>query len=162
MGIEGDRRQGRTAHAATGLSRALGAALSPAARRRGFAAATMLAEWRLVVGPALAARCQPTLLEARGGVLHLQAGGAAALEIQHATPQLIERVNTYFGFRAVRRVRLVQVPLPPAPVPVPAPAERRLAPEEEAALRRAVAEVVDGTLQDALLRLGQSLAATRR
>jgi hypothetical protein len=155
-------RQARTAHAASGLSRALSAVLDPAARRRGFAAASLLADWRLIVGPTLAARCQPVQLESRGGVLHLQSSSAAALEIQHAAPQVVERINTYFGFRAVRRLKLVQAPLPPAPAPPAPPQERPLAPAEQEALQAAVAEVPDGPLQEALLGLGRSLLAVRR
>lgn len=162
MAGPGTTRQGRTAHAAGGLARVLGAVLDPAARRRGFAAAALLADWRLIVGPVLAARCQPTCLEARGGVLHLQASSSAALELQHAAPQLIERVNIYLGFRAVRRLKLIQAPLPPAPGLPAAPPERPLDAEERSALERAVAGVADEELRAALLALGQSLHTTRR
>jgi len=151
---------GSTRHAADGLSRALGAVLDPAARRRGFAAAALLSDWSLVVGAALASRCQPVMLEAHGGVLHLYANGAAALEIQHAAPQLVERVNTYLGFRAVRRLRLVQSPLPPQPRPAEEPPLRLLAPDEVASLDQNVIAVPDPELRAALLSLGQILLAT--
>ena len=81
--------------------------------------------------------------------------------IQHAAPQVVERINTYFGFR-VRRLKLVQAPLPPAPAPPAPPQERPLAPAEQEALQAAVAEVEDGPLQEALLGLGRSLLAVRR
>lgn len=155
-------RQGGGAHAGLSLARALGAALDPAARRRGFAASTLLADWGLVVGPGLAARCQPVLLEGRGGVLHLHASGGAALEIQHAAPQLMDRVNTYFGFVAVRRLRLVQAPLAPARRPPEPPPVRVLAPEEEALVGRSVAGVDDPDLRAALLGLGRTLRGTTR
>lgn len=155
------QRQERTAHATHGLTRALATVLTPVARRRGFAAATLLAEWRLVVGPSLASRCQPVQLESRGGVLHLQASSAAALEIQHAVPQIIERVNTYFGFTAVRRLRLVQVPLRLQP-PAPEPTLRPLSPSEHAAIEEALGEVAEGPLRAALHGLGHSLRAVRR
>ena len=161
MAVPDRARQGRTAHAASGLTRALGLVLDPAARRRGFTAATLLADWRLIVGPVLAMRCQPTALEARGGVLHLQASSSAALEIQHAATQLIERVNTYFGYRAVRRMKLTQAPLPPLPAPPAPPRQRTLAPHEAAELRDTVAAVGDEPLQAALLALGHSLRSTR-
>lgn len=161
MAIKGGSRQARTAHAASSLSRALGAVLSPAGRRRGFAAASVLAEWRLIVGDALAARCQPVMLEARGGVLHLQASSAAALEIQHVAPQILERVNTYVGFRVARRLRLTQAPLPPPP-PLPAlPASRALSEAEQGQLEAVVAGIVDAPLRQALLGLGQVLRGRR-
>lgn len=153
---------GPARHAADGLDRALRIVLDPAARRRGFAAASLLSDWRLIVGAALASRCQPVMLEARGGILHLYAGGAAALEIQHAAPQLVERVNTYLGWRAVRRLRLVQSPLPPKPRPPEDLPLRPLAPDELASVDRNVVAVEDPDLKAALLSLGQILLATRR
>ena len=82
--------------------------------------------------------------------------------MQHAAPQVVERINTYFGFRAVRRLKLVQAPLPPAPAPPAPPQERPLAPAEQEELQAAVAEVDDRPLQEALLGLGRSLLAVRR
>ena len=57
---------------------------------------------------ALLAAAQASLLEA----------GAAAIEVQHASPQLIERINTYFGHRAIRQLRLLQLHLPPVAAPM--------------------------------------------
>lgn len=164
MAQGGGSRQGHVRHASGGLARAVSKILDPAARKRGFAAASLLADWADIVGPALARRCQPAALQAargaRGGVLVLHATGAAALEVQHALPQLIERINGHFGFKTVRQVRLVQAPLPPRPTMV-APAIRQLDPVEEAELERAVAPVADEELRTALSRLGRSIKARR-
>ena len=148
------------------MARLLGRILDPAARRRGFAEASLLADWATIVGPAMARRCQPVRVEhapgRRGaGVLLLQASGAAALEIQHAAPQLIERINGYFGHRAVRQLRLVQMPLPAVPPPPP-PRLRAVSAPEEAALAEGVAEVADAALREALLALGRTVRAARR
>lgn len=166
--MQGDTtgRQGRTRHASAALARALRLTLDPCARRRGFAAATLFAEWSLIVGPVLARRCQPARLEpgrsARsiGGTLVLHAGGGAALELQHAMPQLIERINAHYGFKAVRQVRLVQAPLPPAPAPE-RPLGRALASDEEVDVQAAVAAVTEAGLRGALAGLGRAIRATR-
>jgi hypothetical protein len=139
--------------------------LGPAARAHGFAESSILSDWSTVVGPALAARCQPltvrfergrqrTAREAGGGTLVLQASGAAALELQHASQQIIERVNRYFGFPAIRHLRFVAMAVPPRPVAYRRPA-RRLEPAEEQELSRAVEAVADPDLQAALLSLGR-------
>ena len=90
--------------------------LEPAARRRGLAEAKLLTEWPTIVGPALATRCHPIRLSSRsdrpGGMLVLHVAGAAALELQHSEPQILERINGYFGYGAVGRLRLIQAPLP--------------------------------------------------
>ena len=137
VGEDGDGRQEVAAdqeHAtraerssrAVRLPRLLGGILDPAARRRGFAEASLLADWATIVGPVLARRCQPVRIDhppgrRQGGTLLLQAGGGVALELQHAAPQLLERINTYFGHRVVRQLRLLQMPLPPRRAPSPPP-----------------------------------------
>lgn len=139
--------------------------LDPAARRRGFAEASLLADWQTIAGPALARRCQPLRIEhapgrRSGGTLLLQVGGGVALEIQHQAPQLVERVNTYFGHRAIRQIRLLQMPLPP-PAPPPPPARPPLSPQAEASLAAGVSGVADEGLRSALLGLGRAVRATR-
>lgn len=141
----------------------LGAVLPPAARRRGLAEATILAEWATIVGPELAARCTPLALRqpagGRGGaVLELAAGASAALELQHTAPQLIERVNTHLGFRAVARLRLLRRAAVPSPAPLePAEADPAAEAELAAALADATAELPEGELRAALHALGRTL-----
>jgi hypothetical protein len=146
------------------LSRLLNRLLAPAARRRGFAAVEVLEQWPQIVGQHLARRCHPVRLDFRrgsttAGTLVLQAGGGAALELQHCAPQIIERVNDYFGFPAVGRLRLVQSPLHPAPRPPAPPPLRPLSPAEQAALAEEVAVVGDAGLGAALEALGRSIKA---
>ena len=158
-------RQGRSGQAGRQVARLLGAILDPAARRRGFAEASLLAEWASIVGPVLARRCQPVRIDhppgkRQAGTLLLQAGSGIAIELQHGAPQLIERINTYFGYRAVRQLRLLQMPLPPASAPSPPPT-RPLRAEDEATLAAGVAAVDDSGLREALLALGRSMGRTR-
>ena len=142
----------------------LGRVLGPPARRRGLAEATLLTDWPAVVGPGLAARSQPVKLtgdpNARGGAtLVLHCAGAAALEVQHAELQLLERINDHFGYPAVARLRLIQAP-PKRPVkhrrarPV-----RDLTPDDLDAIRVAVEPLADPGLREALGRLGRTLKA---
>ena len=162
--IENSRRL----HATSAIGRLLSDLLSPAARRRGFAQAAVLAEWDRIVGPMLAARCQPVRLAfERGrtthGVLFLRARGGAALELQHATLQICERVNDYMGYPAVARVHLMQVPLP-RPTPLPRPAPRAPCPTRSSTRgwRRNWRGVEDPDLRAVLHRLGRAVAGTRR
>jgi hypothetical protein len=146
------------------LGRLLRHALDPAARRRGFAEAGVLAAWAAIVGPDLADRCRPIKLTfprgRQSGVLHLQVGGAAALELQHCAPLVIERINIYFGYPAVAELRLLQAPLPP-PAPPPAPRRGRgRAAEEIDAVARASEVITDMELREALARLGRTVKAT--
>jgi hypothetical protein len=148
------------------VARLLGGILDPAARRRGFAQASLLADWATIAGPSLARRCQPLRVDyppgrRTGGTLLLQVGGSAALEIQHAAPQLVERVNAYFGHRAVRQLRLLQMPFV-VTAPAPPPQPRTLAPAEEAALAARVGAIGDDALRTALLALGRTVSGSGR
>jgi hypothetical protein len=156
---EPPRRRGR----AVQVSRLLTALLSPAARARGFAEATILADWGSVVGPGLARRCRPVAVRfvrgsKGGGTLLLETSGPAALELQHAAPQIIERVNTFFGFPAVRALRFVPVQGWTPPARPRARAARPLGPERELELETSVAVIADPALRDVLVRLGRSIA----
>jgi hypothetical protein len=135
--------------------------LEPAARRRGLAEAKLLTEWPTIVGPGLAARCHPIRLtqrtDAPGAVLVLHVGGAAALELQHSEPQILERINDFFGFDAVARLRLIQAPLPrTSPRPAP-PVSRGVSAAEEIEIAQAVRDVRDAGLRTALQGLGRTL-----
>jgi hypothetical protein len=141
----------------------LGQLLDPAARRRGLAEVRLLTDWSLVVGPQLSARCQPIRLTAArdgtGGVLTIHVGGASALELQHSAPQLIERINDFFGYPAVDRLRLIQAP-PARPVKQRGPRPvRPLAADELSALTALVEPVRPPALRAALAELGRTVAA---
>lgn len=88
----------------------------PLGRRRGLADARLMAEWAAVVGPQLAAESLPERLVRRrdgaGGTLTIRVDGPMALELQHLAPLVIERLNAYFGYRAIERIVLRQAPVP--------------------------------------------------
>jgi hypothetical protein len=144
------------------VARLLTSILDPAARARGFTEASLLAEWGSIVGPGLAGRCQPIAVRFErgrrgGGVLLLEAGSGAALELQHAAPQLIERVNRYFGTTAIRSLRFVPRPLwapPRRPAVIADPPLDQVA---RAALEETVRPVADAGLKSALTRLGDAV-----
>ena len=96
----------------------------PAFEKYGFPAAALLTDWSAIAGPALASYTAPERLKwprqpeapeaSRGqpaATLVLRVEGPRAIELQHRLPQLIERVNSYFGFRAVAQIRIYQAPL---------------------------------------------------
>jgi hypothetical protein len=130
--------------------------------RRGLADGTIVRDWRVIAGEILAARSEPQRIiypgkAKSGGTLHLRvADGAMATEIQHLEPILLERINTYFGFSAIVKLKIIQAPLmkPPA---VAKPRLRPLKAAEELALHRRLADVDDSQLHDALGGLGRAI-----
>ena len=148
---EGERRQG---------FRAVGGAVSKLAapiisKRGGGVLVRLKAHWATIIGNDWASLSWPSAL-GRDGVLKLRTAPAAALELQHRAPLLIERINLFFGRPVVNRLILVQGPLP-ADSPPTGPGPRPLAPNEVEKLDAQLAEIADPELRAALARLGKVL-----
>lgn len=82
-------------------------------RRFGFVDSAVVARWPEIVGPDYARHSTPESLsfphgKRSGGTLNLSASGSHALMIQHVAPQIIERVNRFFGYDAVARIAIRQ------------------------------------------------------
>ena len=129
------------------------ALVRPAFRSRTAATAQVLADWELIVGPAIAAVSTPRKLFS--GTLAIACSGPMAMELQHLSGELIARINSHLGRVTVTRLRFTQ----DHPVPTTLPKPR---PRAFAAARLAVAGVTDPELHDALERLGQSVLARRQ
>ncbi len=114
-------------------------------RRRSPAGALLMSEWGSVVGPRLAIETSPKRLV--GGTLTIACSGAMAMELQHLSAAVIERINAHAGHRLVERLRFVQEPV----MAVVAPVRRRM----EAPVP--LAELPPGELNDALARLRAAL-----
>lgn len=82
-------------------------------RRFGFVQASVVTRWPEIVGPRHADVCMPESIrfppgEKSDGILQLVVLPAHAPLIQHVIPEIVERVNRFFGYRAVARVKLRQ------------------------------------------------------
>ena len=136
---------------------------APILKKRGGGALVRLkADWPAIAGPEWARAAWPFAL-GRDGVLKLRTAPAAALELQHRAPLLIERINLYLGRPAVARLALVQGGFPQTPGPAAASAS--LAPaagDTPGALDRQLGDIVDPGLRAALARLGRAVADARR
>jgi len=140
---------------------------TPLYRKRGFAEARILSDWPVIVGERFAAVTLPEKLTfprggagggKRDGLLQVRVGAPLATELQHLEPQIIERINGYFGYNAVARLKLVQGPVtPPSPPPVEPPSQADAATER--AMNEMTAEVADTGLREALTDLGCAVAA---
>jgi hypothetical protein len=98
----------------------------------GFSAATLITDWARIAGAELAGYTVPDKIkwprggetvamdddesERRGATLILRVDPARALDVEYRTRQIMDRINSYFGYRAVETIRLVQAPLPPPPL----------------------------------------------
>lgn len=97
------------------LASLIGRITSPAMKRRGFRDVQIMDHWPAIVGAHLAQLTLPERLVRRGPnemVLLIRVDGAMALEIQHLAPQIIERVNQYYGHGTITRLQIIQGPVP--------------------------------------------------
>jgi hypothetical protein len=140
--------------------------LGPTLAAQGFAASDIITAWTDIVGERLAAHTEPLRIAWPRGVrderrepatLVVRVTGAFALELQHAAPIVVERVNTYFGWRCIGRLSLRQGPVrrPAAPRQAAAPPD----PAQAAFVRQRVVGIGDESLRDALVRLGDAVLA---
>lgn len=103
-------------------------------RKFGFVQSAVVRRWSEIVGERYAGVSSPESIrfprgERANGVLSLVVQGAHAPMMQHIAPEIMERVNRFFGYPAVARVAIrqgevVRPPRPAAPrEPQPVPAE---------------------------------------
>ncbi|MBB5731062.1 hypothetical protein FHS61_000055 [Altererythrobacter atlanticus] len=87
-------------------------------RRFGFVQSSVVTRWPEIVGERHARVCSPESIrfppgEKSEGILQLVVLPAHAPLIQHVIPEIIERVNRFFGYKAVARVKMRQGPVQP-------------------------------------------------
>lgn len=88
----------------------------------GFSTATLLTDWARIVGADLARDTAPERLKwprgtvsdetgTGGATLVLRVDPARALDVSYKERQIMERINTYFGYRAIEALRIIQAPI---------------------------------------------------
>jgi len=130
--------------------------------RQGFASAELITRWTEIVGAEIAAHSEPVKIqwprpaageERQPGTLVLRVDGPAAIEIQHLTNVICERVNRFLGWRGIERVALRQAPLRRGARKV----ARGSDPVATAQLAASLPDIADEALRQALARLGAAI-----
>lgn len=132
----------------------------PTFRRHSPAAAQIMADWPIIVGPKVASMTTPRKLDR--GTLTIGCAGSVAMDLHYVGVELIKRINTHLGGQPVHSLRFTQAGMPPRP-----PAAPRPPPEAVEEAEAAVAGLPPGELRDALASLGRvvlgrALHSTRR
>ena len=145
------------------LSVLLGDVFSDAYAKQGFAARELVTRWADIAGPDIAKYCEPLKMQwprpvegqpQEPATLVLRVEGPMALEIQHTSDVILQRVNRFFGWSAVGRLALRQAPLArrtrfePPPPPDP---------KSVATVAETLSAIEDDDLRAALARLGAAI-----
>jgi hypothetical protein len=145
------------------LSVLLSDVFSDAYARQGFAARELVTRWAEIAGPEVAAHSEPLKIQwprpvegqaQEPATLVLRVEGPMALEIQHASDVILERVNRFFGWSAVGRLALRQAPLSRRDRAAPSRAPDATS---VAKVEQTLTAVEDEELRAALARLGASI-----
>jgi hypothetical protein len=133
--------------------------------KQGFASVELVTRWPEIVGAEIAAHSQPEKIQwprspqrndaPEPGTLLLRVEGPTAVEIQHLSGVILQRVNQFFGWQAVGSLRMRQAPLSRA-----SEHRRPAAPDPAATARIAASltDIKDENLRGALARLGAAVA----
>lgn len=152
-------RSERLARGLLTLSRLTDRLTRAALGKRGFTDAAVVARWPEIVGTDLAAFACPMQVKYPRGrndaatlVLRVSSSAAAAM-LQLKTPQILARVNGFFGYAAVARLEASHGPLPPRQAKAAATPD----PVPSAEVEAATAQVASEDLRNALRKLGAHL-----
>jgi hypothetical protein len=132
-------------------------------RRFGFIQSSVVSRWPEIVGARHARVCSPESIrfppgEKSEGILQLVVVAAHAPMIQHVIPEIVARVNRFFGYNAVARVKIRQgdVKAPPATQARTAPPSLKPVPFE---LGESLRDIGDPELRAVLESLARSIDA---
>ena len=143
----------------------VGRCLSRTLARQGFASTELVTRWHEIVGEEIAAHAEPARIQwprgnhqdAEPATLVLRVEGPVAIEIQHLSGVILERINRFFGWRAIGRIALRQAPIVRRTRAKPTAAPT---PDAIAQVAASLTHIVDEDLRHALARLGAAIKRT--
>ncbi len=147
---------------ARAVSELLPAIHGAAFKRFGFVQSALVTRWPEIVGARWAAASNPESLrfppgKKADGVLTIVVRGAHAPMMQHIAPEIVERVNRFFGYAAVARLTIRQGEVA-KPMPRTAPPSLKPAPPE---IGEGLKVIGDPELRAVLESLAAGVHATR-
>lgn len=153
--------------------------VDPLLRKRAGLKGALIAQWAQIVGDELATHCLPVQVRWKKpsrnaitdetqedpAVLVISASGIWALRVQHMTGEIIDRINVFFGYRAIDRIVIEQRMV--ARPTIGARTRRRSAPVNVSDAERRdidglVDRVSDPALRETLRQLGLAVKGDKR
>lgn len=132
----------------------------------------MVSQWAHIAGPDIASKATPVELKFqrkaekdKGGspqaVLHLAVMPAFALEFSYQKGLLVERLNMFFGYPAIKDIKIIQNSNVMDNKQVTKAKTKPLTLQQQQQIDEATAGIEDNDLQTALKNLGKAIASRR-
>ena len=140
--------------------------LGPVLGKKGFIQADILSHWEDILGKELSRGVIPDSVSFSkssdgGAVLRVKAfSGAYAVEFNACKEQILEKINSYFGYAAVADIRLTQGSF--APVMPTTPFFSSPSPQKQTEIKTLTAEITDENLRKATTELGLLLDDSKK
>jgi hypothetical protein len=150
---------------AKSLQDLLPSVLGPVLAEHGVATSQLVTHWQDIVGQEFGALTRPLRLnwlrqadggkpdQKTGATLILLVESAFALDVQHAIPLILERINAFYGFQAVVKIKLRQ-----GQVKINKAIKNQILNNKEAP---EISGINEAPLRNALQKLGKAIACTQ-
>ena len=81
--------------------------------KRGFAQNYIIENWDYIVGSSFVEKSIPIKLQIEkiGGYIVIACDGSTALEIEYLKEDIIEKINSYYGFQAINKIKFQNLPV---------------------------------------------------
>ncbi|MDJ0613699.1 MAG: DciA family protein, partial [Rhizobiaceae bacterium] len=150
-------RQGR----AQSITEVLGNVLEPVLARKTGMKLDLVKAWQELAGPDYAFTTRPEKIDwprkrneedlFEPGVLVVACEPSAALFFQHDQKHIIERVNVFFGFEAIKRIKILQKPVLTTQATDGSKTTKPLSPQDQERLQNLLKDIDDPELRNRLL-----------
>lgn len=147
-----------------------GKILDPVLRKRAGISVGLVQSWEEIVGVRVSQRSRPEKIvwprrmsdddPFEPATLVIACEALAAMHIQHEAGEIMSRINSFLGFQAIGRLRIVQKPVATVNNRKP-PKLRSLTKPEEARLDKSLTHIEDAGLREALEKLGRAVIARK-
>ncbi|PCI04693.1 MAG: hypothetical protein COB78_07875 [Hyphomicrobiales bacterium] len=154
------------------MSELVGGILEPIIAKRAGMTLSLMNAWADIIGGQLGKHSRPEKIlwprrahdddPFQPATLVVACDGAQAIFFQHETDAIIERVNTFFGFNAISRIKIQQKPVASYSPEKASEASKELNEAEKQRLTEMVGNVEDDELRQKLTKLGEGIILRQR
>lgn len=139
------------------ISKLIPKLIKPIIQQKGGATAGLLSKWSDIIGEDLSLFTRPGKITypkrvLGAGTLQIDVDPRVALEVSHMTPILLDRINTYYGYPAVSKIKIISKPFS---VKIPAKHSVIIEKKPSETYMQAVSGIEDEHLRQALINLSR-------